>query len=159
MKKILVNAIITIDDDSDICAENFNEHLKSLGSVAFISQTSVIEYASEDELEETDSEVIVMVSADDSEPLFLCDEMEEISENPLPDELVALVENGICTAIAIRHPRADRYGTPLAATDDAYAADIASCYVAKISPEMNVSVEDSNDDSGQLIWLKIRFSK
>ncbi len=154
MKKISISAVITPSDDA-VTVQDLKRCLSHLGSVTFI-------FASEVEtvdLEEMDlpNEVWVYVSGDDSEPYVKVSGPRQVDGEEIRDkELEFMRDKGVCIEFHAEYPSANRYGAPLHATDEDFAAGIVGEHGFKVPAEgLQVRSEDRGDDGGEEIWLKI----
>jgi hypothetical protein len=152
MKKIMICAIVTPNDDS-VTLENLKDSLRHLGSAYFT-------FAAEVELsgiEGMTKEVWLYVSSDDSEPYIQVVEANGTEGKALSGEEVdQLRANGVCTEFRAEYPRADQYGAPSYANDDDFAAGVVGNHLFKVSADgLTVRAEDRGDDGCEQIWLKI----
>lgn len=152
MKRIMISAIVTPNDDS-VTLENLQDGLRHLGSAYFT-------FAAEVELSGTEGlakEVWLYISSDDEEPYRQVAGPQETNGKALSGEEVdQLRTNGVCTEFRAEYPRADRYGAPTYATDEDFAAGVVGDHLFKVDADgLTVHAEDRGDDGCEQIWLKI----
>jgi hypothetical protein len=152
MKRIMINAIVTPNDES-VTLENLQDALRHLGSAYFT-------FAAEVELsgiEGLAKEVWLYVSSDDAEPYIQVAGSGETEGKALSDEEVdQLRGHGVCTDFRAEYPRADRYGAPSYANDDEFAAGVVGNHLFKVNADgLTVHAEDRRDDGCEQIWLKL----
>jgi len=152
MKKIIISAIVTPSDDS-VTLENLTDTLRHLGSayLAFGAEVELVE------AKELTKEVWLYVSSDDAEPYMQVAGAGKTEGKALSDEEVdQLRTNGVCTEFRAEYPRADRYGAPLYANDEEFAAGVVGNHLFRVDVEgLTVFAEDRGDDGCEQIWLKV----
>jgi len=75
------------------------------------------------------------------------------------EEYDFLLKEGVVTLLHLTHPRADRYGLPLAAAAgyEEFGKIVVSNLGYQVSPEMETQVEDSGDDSCESYVLTFAY--
>lgn len=152
MKKIILSAIVTPNDDS-VTLENLEDVLRHLGSAYFT-------FGSEVELvgvEGLTKEAWLYISSDDSEPYIQVAGPCKTTGKALSEaEVDQLRANGVCTEFRAEYPRAGRYGAPMYANDDDFAAGVVGDHLFKVAADgLAVHAEDRGDDGCEQIWLKV----
>ncbi len=152
MKRIVISAVITPNDDS-VTLESLRNTLRHLGSAYFIFGAEV-ELA---EVEEPVKEVWLYVSADDSEPYIQVTGPHITTGNALSRAKVdRLRSSGVCIEFHAQYPRSDRYGAPLYASDEDFAAGVVGNHSFKVHIDgLVVRAQDRGDDGCEQIWLKL----
>lgn len=155
MKQITISAIITPTDDN-LTSEDVLAHLRSLGLVVRLYQADVARVA----LNTMDlpNTAWLHIPNDDSEGYRLVEGSRDTDGRELTNEEVTrLQETAVCVEFHALFSRADRYGAPSYATDDAFAAGIAGEHGFRVAEDddFEVHAEDCGDDTGERMWLKL----
>jgi hypothetical protein len=152
MKKIIVSAVVTPNDDS-ITARNIEDAFRHMGS-AYFTFTAEVEL---DGIEGLTKEAWLYISSDDSEPYVQVSASGETKGEELSDEEVNQMRLvGVCAEFYAQYPRAERYGAPAYAGDDDFAAGVVGSHQFKVNVDgLAVYTEDRGDDGCEQIWLKI----
>lgn len=98
----------------------------------------------------------VYISPDDDEPYMATQDGGRYGVVLADAAMGSLRQHAVVTAIHVEHPRADRYGSPLAGVADYYAATEASGHGFRVAAGFEVDVQDTGDDSATSVWLKLR---
>lgn len=152
MKKLIVSAVVTPNDDS-ITLESLQDMLRHLGS-AYFTFGAEVELAG---ISGPTEDIWLYISSDDEEPYLQVACTGETEGEPLSsEETDDLRERGVCTEFRAEYPRADRYGAPLYANDEDFAAGVVGNHSFKVSADgLTVYAEDRGDDGAEQVWLKI----
>lgn len=129
---------------------------ESLNTTLAIVSIDVVTYEATEKMENT---VILAMSYAEEEPYFVVQK-----EGDWPDEgqtlqgkaLNDLVVNSVCVRLHSRYPNAERYGVPEHAYSERKAAQFVAEQGFKVAPTLDVSAEDSYDDSPEIFWLTFK---
>lgn len=152
MKKIILGAIVTPNDDS-VTQKNLKDALRHLGSTyfAFAAEVRV------SEVEGMTKEVWIYLPDDNSLPYIQVEETGKTEGKHLSEQEVdQLRTSGVCIEFRAEYPRANRYGVPWYACDDEFAAGVVGNHLFKVDSDgLTVHAIDRGDDGLEQIWLKI----
>lgn len=148
MKRVFINAVI----QGDVTEQMVRAALASLGQIVEI-QAGGFEIASAAGLTKR---ACLYISADESEPCVLVSSSGDTEGKELSEEAMSLLnKHGVCVGFFGKYPRADRYGAPSYANNDAAAAAIAADHGFVCAECLDVLTEDQGDDTCDMIWLDI----
>lgn len=163
MKKLIVNAVLMVEDDCS--TRTLNRMLMGLAepsSPESLHSSSVgitsVHFKPTTGLNRT---VWIYDSCNEDDPYFLVEGPgdRESSRPPLTAlETDRLFEEGVCVGMHGSYPRADRYETP------GWAAVDRGCVVPSmegffISDDFSAMSNDSGDDTPEEFWFKIALSE
>ena len=152
MKKIVISAVVTPNDDS-VTLKNLEDALRHLG-VVYFPFSEEFEMASSEGLTK---EIWLYISSDDEAPYVRVNGPDETEGEDISAELADEYRtNGVCVEFQAKYPRAERHGAPLSAHNNDFAAGVVGSHNFRVSIEnFTVGAEDSRDDTAEQIWLKI----
>ncbi len=153
-------AAFTLIPNEGVSFDQFNQiigQLASLGSLVWLNATSNVQLR--EPSDQHTKTLLVYISPDDEVDYQVVDHTGETEGRKLSQEAWANIRfHGICTEFYGNFPRPDVYGVPMFATNSDFAAGEVSDHHFVVSPNMEVVVDSSDDDTPEEIWLTIAIS-
>jgi hypothetical protein len=153
MKQLIINAIVNVAD-SEITEDDVKKALQQFGNVQF-TYSSAVEMV--ENISPIAADYWIYISPDDSEPYSMVLSQGETDGTEVTDDFLEYLRTeGVCVEFYALYPRADRYGSPLYATNDIYAKGEIDTHGFKVLNDGFIANSiDNGDDSSEQIWLKI----